>query len=175
MSKAYYLAEIARFCNVDNAASEEEITQYIKKLEGIDIEITEKDVFLWAPDIRMEVPLGLIPEMSSDEVVNRLVWSFDLIQNFREWSTLFSMEGGEVLYRIRGDRTVEILYPSCMDLSEEAIVSLLREKINDRLQFHKVSDCEYEIQKLSERENAIIFPITGNKNEKDSFVKTSQR
>lgn len=71
------------------------------------------------------------------------------------------MEGGEVQYRIRGDRTVEILYPSCTNLSEETIVSLIREKINDRLRLHKVSDGEYEIQKLSERENAIILSITG--------------
>jgi hypothetical protein len=34
------------------------------------------------------------------------------------------------------------------------------EKINDRLQFHKASDGEYKIEELSERENAIIFPIT---------------
>jgi hypothetical protein len=54
-----------------------------------------------------------------------------------------------------------MLYPSCTDLSEETIVSLIRENINDRLQLHKVSDGEYEIQKLSERENTIIFPITG--------------
>jgi hypothetical protein len=161
MSKAYYLATIASFCNMDNAASEEEITRYIKKLGGIDIEITEKDVVLWASDVKTEVPLGLIPEMSSDKVGGRLVWGFNLIQNFREWSTLFSMEGGEVLYRIRGDHTVEMLYPSCTDLSEETIVSLIRENINDRLQLHKVSDGEYEIQKLSERENTIIFPITG--------------
>ncbi len=160
MSKAYYLAAIANFCPMENP-SEEEVTQYIKKLGGIDVTISEQDVVLWASDIRMEVPLGLIPEMSSDEVGNRLVWGFDLIENFREWDTLFSMEGGEVQYRIRGDRTVEILYPSCTNLSEEAIVSLMLEKINDRLQFHKVSDGEYKIEELSERENAIIFPITG--------------
>jgi hypothetical protein len=159
MSKAYYLAAIANFCPMENP-SEEEVTQYIKKLGGIDVTISEQDVVLWASDIRMEVPLGLIPEMSSDDVGNRLVWGFDLIENFRVWNTLFSMEGGEVQYRIRGDRTVEILYPSCTNLSEEAIVSLMLEKINDRLQFHKASDGEYKIEELSERENAIIFPIT---------------
>jgi hypothetical protein len=160
MSREYYLAAIASFCNMDNAASEEEITQYIKKLEGIDIEITEKDVFLWAPDIKMRVRLCLLPEMSFVNVADSLSWGFDRVQNCREWNTLFSMEGGEVLYRIRNDDTVEILYPSCTSLGEEAIVSLMLEKINDRLQFHKASDGEYKIEELSERENAIILPIT---------------
>jgi hypothetical protein len=159
MSKAYYLAAIANFCPMENP-SEEEVTQYIKKLGGIDVTISEQDVVLWASDIRMEVPLGLIPEMSSDDVGNRLVWGFDLIENFRVWNTLFSMEGGEVQYRIRGDRTVEILYPSCTNLSEEAIVSLMLEKINDRLQFFKASGSLYDLFKSSKTENTIIFPIS---------------
>jgi hypothetical protein len=160
MSKNHYLAAIASFCNMDNAASEEEITQYIKKLEGIDIEITEKDVFLWAPDIKMRVRLWLLPEMSFDNVADSLSWGFDRVQNCREWNTLFSMEGGEVQYRIRGDRTVEILYPSCTNLSEEAIVSLMLEKINDRLQFLKASGSLYDLFKSSKTENTIIFPIS---------------
>ena len=159
MSKQYYLAAIANFCNMENAP-EGEIVQFIKKLEGIDIIIRNDDVILSASDIKMELPLGLLPEMSFDNVGDRLAWGFDLIQNFREWSTLFSMEGGEVQYRIRGDRTVEIQYPSCSNLSEYAIVSLMLEKINDRLQLHKVSDCVYDIEKVSETENVIIFPIT---------------
>ena len=160
MSREYYLAAIASFCNMDNAASEEEITQYIKKLEGIDIEITEKDVFLWAPDIKMRVRLCLLPEMSFVNVADSLSWGFDRVQNCREWNTLFSMEGGEVLYRIRNDDTVEILYPSCTSLGEEAIVSLMLEKINDRLQFHKASGFLYDLFKSSETENTIIFPIS---------------
>jgi hypothetical protein len=159
MSKNHYLAAIANFCPMENP-SEEEVTQYIKKLGGIDVTISEQDVVLWASDIRMEVPLGLIPEMSSDDVGNRLVWGFDLIENFRVWNTLFSMEGGEVQYRIRGDRTVEILYPSCTNLSEEAIVSLMLEKINDRLQFFKASGSLYDLFKSSKTENTIIFPIS---------------
>lgn len=159
MSKNHYLAAIASFCNMDNAASEEEITQYIKKLEGIDIEITEKDVFLWAPDIKMRVRLWLLPEMSFDNVADSLSWGFDRIQNCREWSTLFSMEGGDVQYRIRND-DVEILYPSCTNLSEEAIVSLMLEKINDRLQFFKASGSLYDMFKSSETESTIIFPIS---------------
>lgn len=159
MSKNHYLAAIASFCNMDNAASEEEITQYIKKLEGIDIEITEKDVFLWAPDIKMRVRLWLLPEMSFDNVADSLSWGFDRIQNCREWSTLFSMEGGDVQYRIRNDY-VEILYPSCTNLSEEAIVSLMLEKINDRLQFFKASGSLYDMFKSSETESTIIFPIS---------------
>lgn len=158
MSKDHYLAAIARFCHIENP-SEEEVTQYIKKLGGIDVAISEQDVVLWASDIRMEVPLGLIPEMSSDDVGNRLVWGFDLIENVREWSTLFSMEGGDVQYRIRNDY-VEILYPSCTNLSEEAIVSLMLEKINDRLQFFKASGSLYDMFKSSETESTIIFPIS---------------
>lgn len=55
MSKEHYFAEIANFCPIENP-SEEEVTQYIKKLGGIDVTISEQDVVLWASDIRWEVP-----------------------------------------------------------------------------------------------------------------------
>ncbi len=83
MSKAYYLAAIANFCPIENP-SEEEVTQYIKKVKYTDITISEQDVVLWAPDVETEVQLELTSEMSFDRIGKRLDWGFETIDNVRD-------------------------------------------------------------------------------------------